>query len=382
MYYLDLSTTPKDTQDCIAQVNISQQLPTKINKCAIAKFDIQAQLPLCRVPLQQPQSFSQAVAPYGEEINGFLTTYKIKTIIKPYGRDGEGDVYVDTVKFINETYTNEEAQRIQHRPKGASDEIDNFDDYFTIFSINQLLSCVNKTIQSRVSTLTSQYASIIADNFVADNSTNINIYLLDQTVSSETGYTRIMNYKELITFSQSNAFTIGYNPSLYHILFANLPYVKDEEGFMFPSNINTEGLKDLLTIEKDTTKFKLIHLTNKYYYDICRDFVNLCVVSNLPTNTLSINVFDKDFDINKRSIKATASSLAVLDKFGVNNQQEAVFRMVYSNNNILNNYSTISSLNTQSINAQVFVIDKLGFITPLRFRNDSDYFFIKLAFFN
>lgn len=388
MFYIDLNSNySRENQDVKANVNLTSRIPDTPKKLAVSKLDLCVKIPVMRVEINQPQSFSTATAAADGNITGFDTKYQIKLHYKRYGVAKQ--TLTETVRFVNSEKTRDDALKIAHRSISGGDEIDNFDDYFNIDSVNILLNCVNNTIikalKNTLTTPFSTYAEQIADTFKTNNTDTLNIYLLNQQQNSgETEISRVMNPNLMNTWSINNAFCIGYSKELYDLLFCNIPYIIND-GFYYPSDISLAGYNDIIEIpyyNDPSKKFTLINLQNKYYYDTIRTYNSIVLTTNIGVFPLTINAVMPDYNVNKVNIESSTSNLMVLNRYQINNQVECTRRLTYSNNNLLTCYNSITNFNVQNISVDVYLIDKYGFLSQLKFKNDSDYLYVQLAAFN
>ena len=393
MLYLDFNKSSTDTnKDTTATIDIQTQLPTNFSKLAVSKADLTLSLPFMTVNIQNPQTYyatgSERYGHFSQD-NGYyqVKDYKIfycdydANAVTPAPRYVERDIYFKNEEFIT--------NNIGEKDAGSGNKIyDNFNNYFVINHFNSFLKSLNENINLLLYDIWQDTTD--ADNlqslFYTDTNNILNCYMLLNNQPGTHNHCLVDNINDAISDITGKKFCLGFSKALYDLLLSPFTYNKEtynNTDYYFVNN-GLIGRGNVFNISYGGGySYDLIELHNNYYIDYAPTFTSIVLVFNSTVSPLTVNVRRKDFIFNDDTGgDTTLSNIPIIQKFQLNRNTEQIYKLVYSNNAITNNYSSINSLNLQRLQLKLMIQDKFGYLYDMNFNNNNEYIYVQLAVFN
>lgn len=394
MLYLDFNKTSTNTnKDTTSFIDIQTNLPTDFSKLSVSKADLSLSIPFMTVNIQNPQTYyttgSEQYRHYSQD-NGYYQVKDYKIFYcdydkitdpnNPVARYVERDIYFKNEEFIN--------NNIGEKDAGSGNKIyDNFNNYFVINHFNSFLKSLNENINLLLYDIWNDQTD--ADNlqtlFYTDTNNTLNCFMLLNNQTGTHNHCLVDNITSAITDTTGKKFCLGFSKPLYDLLLSPFTYNKETYNgtdYYFVNN-GLVGRGSVFNIQYSTYSYDLIELQNKYYIDYAPTFTSIVLVFNSTVSPLTVNIRKKDFIFNDdTSGDDTLSNIPIIQKFQLNRNTEQIYKLVYSNTSITNNYSSINSLNLQRLQLKLMIQDKFGYLYDLNFNNNNEYIYVQLAVFN
>ena len=395
MLYLDFNKTSTNiNKDTTAFIDIQTNIPTDFSKLAVSKADLTLNIPFMTVNIKNPQiyypntdSSTKQYTHYSQD-DGYYQVKDFKifycdydtTATPPAPRYIERDIYFKNEEFKTNT--------IGEKDNGDGTKIyDNFNNYFVINHFNSFLKSINENINLLLYDIWNDQTD--ADNlqtlFYTDTNNNLNCFMLLNNQTGTHNHCLVDNINDAITDSSGKKFCLGFSKALYDLLLSPFTYNKENYNNTdyFMVNNGLVGKGNVFNIQYSTYSYDLIELQNKYYIDYAPTFSSIVLCFNSTVSPLTVNVRNKNFIFNDDTGgDTTLSNIPIIQKFQLNRNTEQIFKLVYSNNAITNNYCSINSLNLQRLQLKIMLQDKFGYLYDLNFNNNNEYIYVQLAVFN
>lgn len=387
MIYLDFNKTNSDNNDTTCNIDIQTQLPTNFTKLAVTKADLTVNIPFFTVPLVNPQYhydlvnknynlYSQDEGYYETPYSIYYCDYNNNSI-----RHEERKIYFKNYEFVDNDKVNSKDNDNNYKI------YDNFNNYFVINHFNSFLKSINENINKLLFDM--WHSKEDADNlqtlFNTDNNNTLNIFMLSN-YQTEGTHILVDNPEDAQTDNTGKKFCLGFNKALYDLLLS--PFVYNKYSYnnieYFSPNNGLVGKGTIFNISLGENKdYDMIELHNNYYIDYIPTFTSIVISFNSNVSPLTVNVRNKNFIYNDKNIADTSlSNIPIIQKFQLNRNTEQIYKLVYNNNSITNNYSSINNLNLQRLTLKIYLQDKYGYLYETKFNNDNEYIYIQLAVFN
>ena len=388
MLYLDFNKTyENNNKDTTATIDIQTNLPTNFNKLSVSKLDLNVNLPFMTVQLENPQTYyatgSKQYSLYSQD-DGYYQLKNYKIYYADYhsgaGREVVRDVYFKNYEFEN--------NNIGEKDAGSGLKIyDNFNNYFVINHFNSFLKSINENINKLLKDMWNSQTE--ADNlqtlFYTDTDKSLNCFMLLDSQTGSFSHTLTNNPTTAKADSTGKTFCLGFSKELYELLLAPFTYNKftyNGINYLSPDN-NLVGKGTVFQIEPSAgITYNLIELKNVYYLDYAPTFTSIVLTFNSTVSPLTVNVKQKNFIFNDAGGDTTLSNIPIIQKFQLNRNNEQIYKLIYSNTGIINNYSSINGFNLQRLMLKIMIQDKYGYLYDLQFNNSNEYIYCQLAVFN
>lgn len=398
MLYLDFNKTyDNNNKDTTANIDIQTVLPTNFTKLSVSKLDLNVNLPFMTVQIENPQIYYQSGGSerynYFSQDDGYyqLKNYKIyycdnevdntdpdNPVITP--RYEVRDIYFKNYEFEN--------NNVGEKDAGSGLKIyDNFNNYFVINHFNSFLKSINDNINKLLYDMWGSQTD--ADNlqtlFYTDTDKSLNCFMLLDTQTGSYSHTLTNNPTTALNDTTGKTFCLGFSQELYDLLLSPFTFNKfnyNGINYLAPDN-NLVGKGTVFQIEPSAgITYNLIELKNIYYLDYAPTFTSVVLTFNSTVSPLTVNVKQKNFIFNDAGGDTTLSNIPIIQKFQLNRNNEQIFKLIYSNTGIINNYCSINSFNLQRLTLKIMLQDKYGYLYDLKFNNINEYIYAQLAVFN
>ena len=392
MLYLDFNKTGAETNNinksvrCI--INPQNYLPQDYTKIAVSKMDLCLNIPFMTVELQNPQihylntdSTTKQYGKYSQD-DGY---YQLKNFKIYYADYNNGAMRYETRDIYFKNYEFEK-NNIETRDTTTPNlkYYNNFNNYFIINHFNSFCKSINENIKNLLYDMWNDLtdASNLQTLFYTDNNNKLSCFMLLDNQTGSHQHVLINDPTDIGT--DTKKFVLGFSKELYELLLSPFTYNKfsyNNEEYYAPDN-NLVGKGSVFNIQYSTYSYDLIELNNIYYIDYAPTFTSLLITFNSTVSPLTVNVKTKNFILNDEGGDATLLNIPVIQKFQLNRSTEQLYKLVFSNSSITNNYSSINNMNLQRLELAVYAQDKFGYNYELQFNNNNEYIYVQLCVFN
>ena len=262
MKYIDISNTNTDETDKYCRINnyIDGSFELKeFSNVSLVKMDLNlSELRLFRVILKQPQQFIE-----GKQDKGYYETiYKIKLTF--YNSDGNLEEHEEPVYFYNneldyKAFAVSKTQELKDNNTATDDfyYVDNFNKYFSVFSMENFNLNVNRTIQEAALNygLIQNSGNNLIKVLPTFNSINNITYFYIALNNSSDNRNSLVYYntrEEVLNDKKAGAYCIGFNYYLNTIYYKPFMTVKQSDFYYLnnsPVKSNLERI-ELITNSK------------------------------------------------------------------------------------------------------------------------------------
>lgn len=373
MKYIDISNTNTDETDKQCRINnyIDGSFELKeFSNVSLVKMDLNlSELRLFRVILKQPQQFIE-----GKQDKGYYETiYKIKLTF--YNSSNELIEKEEPVYFYNNEldYKAFAISKTQENT-AAGDQltgdfyyVDNFNKYFSVFSMENFNLNINRTIQE----MALKYGLIkesgnnlikVLPTFNSINNITYFYIALNNSSDSRNSLVYYNTREEVLNDKKAGAYCIGFNYYLNTIYYKPFMTVKQSDFYYLNNSPVKSNLERIELITNSKSEIYYIQtLENSQYTEYISDIQSLIITTSIKTNTIYANVRNTKYILYDNDEKLTNSGLNVFTRLNIDHTSEKTTRIIYSNSNITNNsMSLLNNTEIQSILLEIYIIDKFG----------------------
>ena len=387
MLYLDFNKTyENNNKDTTAFIDLQNKLPEDYSKLSVSKLDLNVNLPFMTVQLENPQTYyatgSEQYGLYSQDDGYYqLKNYKIYYCDYNNGAEREEvrDIYFKNYEF--------ESNNVGEKDGGSGSKIyDNFNNYFVINHFNSFLKSINENINKLLKDMWNSQTD--ADNlqtlFYTDTDKSLKCYMLLDTQTSGS-HTLTNDPSKAKNDNTGKLFCLGFSKELYDLLLIPFTYNKFNYNgidYLAPDN-GLVGKGTVFQIEPSLgITYNLIELNNVYYLDYAPTFTSVVLTFNSTVSPLTVNLKEKNYIFNDAGGNTTLSNIPIIQKFQLNRNNEQIYKLIYSNTGVINNYCSINGFNLQRLQLKIMLQDKYGYLYDLQFNNINEYIYAQLAVFN
>ena len=367
--YIDIDYLTDDYQKDLI---INKYFDTSINlkeyqNCSLVKLDLTTDIPLFRILLKQ----------YNDEkpIEEYATLYDILYTYYSESEEQYKDILIN-VKFKNHHSTENPNVSVSNNKY----IVDNFSDYFKLYSIEPLNECLNQNIKdffSKYIDNLSIYENILPYFY----SLNDVLYINLPTTTTSDVYQFYKNREELIKSNNKKGFTLAFNYNLYSIYYkifnCSVYKYNNKEYYYIDLNFNGSTTK----INVNNVDYFIETFKNTSYFEYCSDIRGLIITTSLKLNSIIKNEKKQNYIIETKEANINLSGINIFVRLGIDHDREHITRLIYSNDNITNNTCQLINQNDiQNITFILYYIDKYGYTYRLNL-NQYDSVYIQLCLF-
>ena len=245
--------------------------------------------------------------------------------------------------------------------------VDNFNKYFSVFSMENFNLNINRTIQEMALKygLIKESGNNLIKVLPTFNSINNITYFYIALNNSSDNRNSLVYYntrEEVLNDKKAGAYCIGFNYYLNTIYYKPFMTVKQSDFYYLnnsPVKSNLERI-ELITNSKSEI-YNIQTLENLQYTEYISDIQSLIITTSIKTNTIYANVRNTKYILYDNDEKLTNSGLNVFTRLNIDHTSEKTTRIIYSNTNITNNsMSLLNNTEIQSILLEIYIIDKFG----------------------
>ena len=376
--YIDISKTNTEETDKECRINNYIDGSFDLNEfsnISLVKMDLNlSELRLFRVILKQPQQFIE-----GKQDKGYYETiYKIKLTF--YNANNELKEYEVPIYFYNHEldYKDFNIQKVQELPNQpvAKDDfyyVDNFNKYFSVFSMENFNLNVNRSIQEAalnyglIQDSGNNLIKVLPTFDTINNTTYFYIALNNAVLNNDgSGERNSLVYyntrEEVLNDKKAGAYCIGFNYYLNTIYYKPFMTIKQNDFYYLNNSPVKSNLERIELITNSKSEIYYIQtLENSQYTEYISDIQSLIITTSIKTNTIYANVRNTKYILYDNDEKLTNSGLNVFTRLNIDHTTEKTTRIIYSNSNITNNsMSLLNNTEIQSILIEIYIIDKFG----------------------
>jgi hypothetical protein len=336
---------------------------SSFNNLSLVKLDLTADIPLMRVILDNNNPDVIVKDGYFRTIYNFVISYF---------KDGEIVDKKYNVWFHNH---NEDYNNIAVKVENNNKIVDNFNEFFVIYNLEQLNHCVNESM-SEAFTKEISNLEVFAEVVPEIHSTNNVLYynILHSFKTDSTNYRFYQSRRDLINSGDNYGFTISYNYELFNLYFKVLEFEKNK---LFNENyysVVPVYYGSTTKVDINGENYYLYKYENSSYYEYCSDIKSVLVCTNIKTNSTYLNLKMQNYEIKRDNDILDNNMLNVFSRLNIDHDREHITRIIYSNSNIKNNTTTIySNGSISNISVNIYILDKYGYYYKLNMHKYDNY---------
>lgn len=376
--YIDISKT--NTEDTDKECRINNYIDGSFNlnefsNISLVKMDLNlSELRLFRVILKQPQQFIE-----GKQDKGYYETiYKIKLTF--YDVNNELKEYDVPIYFYNyeldyKDFNIQKTKEIANQPLIKDDDyyyVDNFNKYFSVFSMENFNLNINRSIQESalkyglIQDSGNNLIKVLPTFDTINNITYLYIALNNTVLNDESSERNSLVYyntrEEVLNDKKAGAYCIGFNNYLNIIYYKPFMTIKQNNFYYLNNSPVKSNLERIELITNSKTEIYYIQtLENSQYTEYISDIQSIIITTSIKTNTIYTNVRNTKYILYDNDEKLINSGLNVFTRLNIDHTTEKTTRIIYSNSNITNNsISLLNNTEIQSILIEIYIIDKFG----------------------
>ena len=283
--YIDITKTNTEETDKECRINNYIDGSFNLNdysNISLVKMDLNlSELRLFRVILKQPQQFIE-----GKQDKGYYETiYKIKLTF--YNSNNELKEYEVPIYFYNHEldYKDFNIQRVQELPgqPEAKDDfyyVDNFNKYFSVFSMENFNLNVNQTIQEAalnyglIQNSGNNLIKVLPTFDTINNTTYFYIALNNSGSDERNSLVYYNTREEVLSDKKAGAYCIGFNYYLNTIYYKPFMTIKDNDFYYLNNSPVKSNLERIELITNSKVKFIIFKFLK------IRNIPNILVIYN------------------------------------------------------------------------------------------------------
>lgn len=374
--YIDISKTNTEETDKECRINNYIDGSFNLNEfsnISLVKMDLNlSELRLFRVILKQPQQFIE-----GKQDKGYYETiYKIKLTF--YNSSNELIEKEEPIYFYNneldyKDFAVSKTQELKDQNTATGDYyyVDNFNKYFSVFSMENFNLNVNRSIQEAalnyglIQDSGNNLIKVLPTFDTINNTTYFYIALNNAVLNNDGERNSLVYYntrEEVLNDKKAGAYCIGFNYYLNTIYYKPFMTIKQNNFYYLNNSPVKSNLERIELITNSKSEIYYIQtLENSQYTEYISDIQSLIITTSIKTNTIYANVRNTKYILYDNDEKLTNSGLNVFTRLNIDHTAEKTTRIIYSNSNITNNsMSLLNNTEIQSILIEIYIIDKFG----------------------